>query len=71
MIDFEIIKKQNKLTTFNEYIYVKPIDEYNYVTYPLIELKGCLTITLEEYLGLRANYYRFNEELTGLEINEE
>lgn len=70
MIDFETIKKQNKLTTYNEYIYVKPVDEYNYVTYPLNELEGCLALTLDEYLGLRANYYKFNEKLTELVVRE-
>ena len=30
---------------YNEYIYVKPIDEYNYITYPLEDLSGCLAIT--------------------------
>lgn len=70
MIDFETIKKQNKLTTYNEYIYVKPIDEYNYITYPLTKLEGCLAITLEQYLGLRANYYKFNEKLTELVVRE-
>lgn len=69
MIDFEIIKKQNNLITNNGLIYVKPIDEYQFITFPIEDLSGALAITLEQYLGLRANYYKFNKDLNGLEIN--
>lgn len=70
MIDFEILKKQNNLLTDNGLIYVKPINQVEYITHPLDDLKGVLALTKEEYLGLKANYFRFNEKLDGLEINQ-
>ena len=71
MIDIEILKKQNNLVIDDDgLILVKPIDVYNYTTFPLNDLSGCLRLTMDEYLGLRANYYRFNEKLNGIEINE-
>lgn len=71
MIDIEILKKQNNLVIDdNGFILVKPTGIYNYTTYPLNDLGGCLRLTMDEYLGLRANYYRFNKNLNGLEINE-
>lgn len=71
MIDIEILKKQNSLVIDdNGYIMVKPTGIYTYETYPLLDLSGCLRLTMDEYLGLRANYYRFNATLTALEINE-
>lgn len=69
-IDIEILKQQNKLTTHNGKIYVKPIDKYDFVTFPIENLKGSLALSVEEYLGLRAMYYRFNDSLDGLEIND-
>lgn len=69
-VDIEILKQQNKLVTNNGKIYVKPIDQYNFVAFPIEDLKGSLALSVEEYLGLRAMYYRFNENLDGLEINE-
>ena len=70
MIDFEILKQQNNLVTDGDRIYVKPINNYNYETYPLKDLGGALALTLDEYLGLRANYYMFNDTLTGLVLYE-
>lgn len=70
MIDFNIIKQQNRLVTKDEKILIKPMGRYEYTTFPLDDLEGVILITLEEYLGLRSNYYRFNETLTGLELNE-
>lgn len=72
MIDIEILKKQNNLTINDDgYIYIKPQDEINYSTFPLEDLDGCLALSLDEYLGLRVGYYRFNEDLNGLVINQE
>lgn len=71
MIDKDILKKQNNLLIDdNGLILVKPTGLYSYITFPLNDLNGCLRLTMEEYLGLRANYYRFNENLTELEIND-
>ena len=71
MIEIEILKKQNNLVIDDDgLILVKPTDTHNYITYPLITLDGCLRLTMDEYLGLKANYYRFNENLTELEIND-
>ncbi len=71
MIDIEILKKQNNLVIDdNGMIMVKPINQNDFETFPLQDLAGCLRLTMEEYLGLRAGYYRFNENLNGIEINE-
>lgn len=70
-MDIEILKKQNRLTINDDgLIYIKPIDQYNYTTYPIEDLGGCLALTPEEYVLLKAGYYRINNDLTGLEINE-
>ena len=69
-MDIEILKMQNNLTINDDgLIYVKPISEYEYTTFPLEELDGCLALTMEEYLGLKINYYKFNKDLNKLEIN--
>lgn len=70
-MDISILKKQNRLI-FNDdgKIYVKPITQTTYETYPLKSLTGCIVITPDEYVLLKANYYRFNEDLTELEIND-
>ena len=71
-MDIEILKKQNRLTVSDDgLIYVLPTDQYNYTTYPLEDLGGCLALTPNDYVLLKAGYYRFTEDLTGLEINEE
>ena len=71
MIDLQILKKQNDLLIDDDgLIMVKPTDRHNFETFPLQDLAGCLRLTIEEYLGLRAGYYRFNENLNGLEISE-
>lgn len=70
-MDIEILKKQNKLTINDDgLIYVKPIDQYNYETYPIEDLGGCLALTPDDYVLLKAGYYRISEDLTSLEINE-
>lgn len=71
MIDLQILKRQNDLLIDDDgLIMVKPTDRNNFETFPLQDLGGCLRLTMEEYLGLRAGYYRFNENLNGLEIND-
>lgn len=71
MIDLEILQKQNNLTiSDNGLIFVKPYDQYSYTTFPLEDLEGCLTLTPNDYVLLKAGYYRINKDLTGLEINE-
>ena len=70
-MDLEILKQQNNLTINDDgLIYIKPIDSNNYVTYPLEDLGGCLALTPQDYVLLKAGYYRFTEDLTGLEVNE-
>ena len=70
-MDIEILKTQNKLTISDDgFIYVKPIDQYNYVTYLIEDLSGALALTPQEYVLLKAGYYRINEKMNGLEINE-
>ena len=70
MIKLEILTKQNNLLVRDNLIFVQPIDEYCYITYPINDLTKCLRITLEQYLGLRANYYKFNEKLNELVVRE-
>lgn len=70
-MDIEILKQQNKLTVSDDgFIYVKPIDQYNYITFPLEDLGGCLALTPQDYVLLKAGYYRITKDLLGLEINE-
>lgn len=71
MIDIEILKKQNSLTTNEEgLIYVKPLGEGNWQTYPLENFDGCLLLTPDDYVLLKANYYQIKDDLSGLEIVE-
>lgn len=70
-MDIEILKKQNNLTINDDgLIYVKPLAKGGYTTYPLEDLAGCLALTPEDYVLLKAGYYRITENLLGLEINE-
>ena len=69
-MDLEILKKQNKLTINDDgLIYVKPIDMFNFITYPLKDFVGCIEVTPNDYVLLKANYYKFSEDLTKLEVN--
>ena len=68
-IDFTKFAEQNMLTYNDDKtrVFVKPTDRQNFTAYPLEDLSGVVALTLEEYLGLRTNYYQFNEQLTGIE----
>ena len=68
MIDLEILKEQNKLTiNDNGLIYIKPIGD-GWQTYPLDTLDDCLLLTPEEYVLLKARYYKIKDDHSGLEI---
>ena len=69
-IDFLKLAEQNLLTfdDEHEHYYVKPIDRHNFITFPLEDLGGTVMVTIDEYLGLRANYYQFTEDLKGIEL---
>ena len=71
-IDFITLAEQNLLTfdDEHEHYYVKPIDRHNFITFPLEDLVGTVMVTIDEYLGLRANYYQFTEDLKGIELYE-
>ena len=71
-IDFITLAEQNLLTfdDEHEHYYVKPIDRHNFITFPLEDLGGTVMVTIDEYLGLRANYYQFTEDLKGIELYE-
>ena len=71
-IDFMKLAEQNLLTfdDEHEHYYVKPIDRHNFITFPLEDLGGTVMVTIDEYLGLRANYYQFTEDLKGIELYE-
>ena len=71
-IDFTKFAEQNMLT-YNDSktrVFVKPIDRHNFTAYPLEDLGGTVMVTIDEYLGLRANYYQFTEDLKGIELYE-
>lgn len=68
-IDFTKFAEQNMLT-YNDsktLVFVKPTNRHDFISYPLEDLSGTVALTIEEYLGLRTNYYQFNEQLTGIE----
>ena len=69
-IDFITLAEQNLLTfdDEHEHYYVKPIDRHNFITFPLEDLGGTVMVTIDEYLGLRANYYQFTKDLKGIEL---
>lgn len=70
-MDIEILKKQNNLTISDDgLIYVKPLENGGFITYPLEDLGGCLALTPNDYLLLKAGYYKITEDLLSLEINE-
>ena len=71
-VDFMKLAEQNLLTfdDEHEHYYVKPIDRHNFITFPLEDLGGTVMVTIDEYLGLRANYYQFTEDLKGIELYE-
>ena len=71
-VDFLKLAEQNLLTfdDEHEHYYVKPIDRHNFITFPLEDLGGTVMVTIDEYLGLRANYYQFTEDLKGIESYE-
>lgn len=71
-VDFLKLAEQNLLTfdDEHEHYYVKPIDRHNFITFPLEDLVGTVMVTIDEYLGLRANYYQFTEDLKGIELYE-
>lgn len=68
-IDFTKFAEQNMLTYNDDKtrVFVKPTGRHGFTAYPLEDLSGVVALTLEEYLGLRTNYYQFNEQLTGIE----
>lgn len=69
-IDFITLAEQNLLTfdDEHEHYYVKPTDRHNFITFPLEDLGGTVMVTIDEYLGLRANYYQFTKDLKGIEL---
>lgn len=71
-IDFITLAQQNLLTFDDErkHFYIKPVSRHEYIAYPLEDLSGTILVTLDEYLGLRANYYQFTEDLKGIELYE-
>lgn len=71
-IDFITLAQQNLLTFDDErkHFYIKPVSRHEYIAYPLEDLSGTILVTLDEYLGLRASYYQFTEDLKGIELYE-
>ena len=70
-MNIEILKKQNNLTINDDgLVYIKPTGKYTYDTFPLEDFEGCLALTPQDYVLLKAGYYRIAKDLLGLEINE-
>ena len=70
-MDIEILKKQNNLTINDDgFVYIRPNGRYTYDTFPLEDFEGCIAITPQDYVLLKAGYYRITKDLLGLEINE-
>lgn len=67
-INIELLAEKNKLTLDKENnIFVHPINQYSFTTYPLpLDKEGCIVISLEEYCGIREGVLMFNEELNGV-----
>lgn len=64
MID---LNKNYKFVNNNNLIYVKPINQYEFITYPIDNLAYAIPITLEQYIGLLNRTCRFTSELSGVE----
>lgn len=71
-IDFTKFAEQNMLTYNDDKtrVFVKPTDMHSFTAYPLEDLGGTVMVTIDEYLGLLANYYQFTEDLKGIELYE-
>lgn len=71
-MEIKKLKERYKLTTNEDetLIYLKPLDEHSFVTYPLDNLeKPILQVTLNEYLGLMLRIYKFSEDLLSIVEN--
>lgn len=64
MID---LNKNYKFVNNNNLIYVKPINQYEFITYPIDNLAYAIPITLEQYIGLLNRTCRFTSELSDVE----
>lgn len=71
-MEIKKLKKRYKLTTNEDetLIYLKPIDEHSFITYPLANLeKPFLQVTAEEYVGLMLRIYKFSKDLLSIVEN--
>ena len=64
MID---LNKNYKFVNNNNLIYVKPINQYEFITYPIDNLAYAIPITLEQYIGLLNRTCRFTSKLSDVE----
>ena len=62
------LKEKFKLMTNEEetLIYLKPLNEYSFETYPLLNIEEAIQVTLEEYIGLRLGIYKFDSDLKNI-----
>lgn len=82
MEDLEYYKEKYLLKTKDDLIYIQPLSQHDYRTYPIIENEPTLLITFEQYIGLHSGgqikidefgnqyqlpKYQFNKFLNGLE----
>ena len=56
--------EKNLLTVKDDKVCIKPLNQYDFTTYPIED--EYILITGEEYVGLLTRVYMFNEELTGV-----
>lgn len=71
-MEIKKLKERYKLTTNEDetLIYLKPLDKYSFVTYPLDNLeKPFLQVSVEEYIGLMLRIYKFSEDLLSVVEN--
>lgn len=68
-IDETVLKEQNNLIVGdNGEIYVKPT-ESGWITYPIEDLSNSIALTPEEYVLLKAGYFKINKDKNGVELN--
>lgn len=61
------LNKNYKFVKNNNLIYVKPINQYEFITYPIDNLAYAIPITIEQYIGLINRTYKFIYDLSAIE----
>lgn len=64
MIDILKLRKRDNLIIVGDKICVVPNSRYDFTAYPIEDMSKAITVTLDEYVGLKIQYYRFSDDLT-------